>query len=123
MLDPDGQTFWHTGEYSISNNPATRIYSFKLATTTGIEEHQNEALLSVYQVDNYLNVKANNLPSNAEILVDLFDITGKQISGKKITTSSNTLETTINIDGLAKGVYLVRIGNINFQEVVKVMVN
>ncbi len=31
MLDPDGQTFWHTGEYCVSNSPATRIYSFKIS--------------------------------------------------------------------------------------------
>ena len=123
MLDPDGQTFWHTGEYSVSSNPATRIYSFKIASPTGIEAYQNEATLSVYQSDNYLNVKANNLPSTDEVVVDVFDITGKQISGKKISASLNMLETTIDINGLAKGVYLVRIGNINFQKVVKVMIN
>jgi|GEM_PF-3872989 len=31
MLDPDGQTFWHTGEYAMAGNPATRIYSFKIS--------------------------------------------------------------------------------------------
>ena len=33
-LDPDGVTFWHTGEYTpASGNTSTRVYSFQLPTT------------------------------------------------------------------------------------------
>ena len=36
-LDPDGLTFWHTGEYTLSTGTTTRVYSFQLpmpATST-----------------------------------------------------------------------------------------
>ncbi len=33
-LDPDGITFWHTGEYTLSSGTTTRVFSFQLATTT-----------------------------------------------------------------------------------------
>jgi hypothetical protein len=80
----------------------------------------SETVFYVYQLDNYLNVKANNLPSNMDFVVDLFDIAGQKITGTKVAATSNTLEAAIDISGLAKGVYLVRIGNINFQKVIKV---
>ncbi len=120
MLDPNGVTFWHTGEYCASNNPVTRIYSFQLSQATGIEEKKNDAVLTAYQADNGLKVKASKLPSDEEVVVDLFDITGKQISGKKLVPASNALETTIDIGSLTSGVYLVRIGNMQFQRVIKI---
>ena len=124
MLDPDGETFWHTGEYAISGDPATRIYSFQLgcSSTTGIGENKKETTFSVNQLDNQLLVKANYLKSSDELVVDLFDITGKQINGKKITPVSEAFETSVDITGLTKGTYLVRIGNKNFQKVAKVIV-
>jgi hypothetical protein len=69
-----------------------------------------------------INLSASKLPSNDEMVVDLFDVTGKQISGKKIVPSGNSFETTIDIAGLAAGTYLVRVGNPSFQRVVKVYV-
>ncbi len=123
-MDPDGVTFWHTGEYISSGNPATRIYSFQLpAGSVGIGEIQNQAAFTVHQSENKLNFKAAKLPSNDEYVLDLFDISGNQINGKKITPVSNMFETTIDITGLAKGTYLVRIGNSNYQRVIKAVIN
>ncbi len=123
-LDPtDGTIFYHTGEY-LGSSPKTWIYSFKLPlATTGIDENENQATFSSFQADNILNFKASKLPSNEEFQVDLFDVAGKQINGKKVTPTQNAFETSINVSGLAKGTYLVRVGNINFQRVIKVLVN
>ncbi|MBA3704622.1 MAG: T9SS type A sorting domain-containing protein [Bacteroidetes bacterium] len=121
-LDPDGVTFWHTGMYQSSGNKS-RIFSFKISgITTGINENANQVELNVYKLNDQLNCKVIRLSSNDEVSVDLFDITGKQINGKNVTPVSNSFETTIDINGLAKGVYLVRVGNVNFQRVIKVMV-
>lgn len=123
-LDPDGLTFWHTGEYVAGGQPATRIYSFKLPLgTVGIGENEIQPSFNVYQTENVLNFAASKLPSDEEMVVDLFDIEGRQISGKSIKPVSNKFETTIDVSGLAKGTYLVRVGNPNFQRVVKVIVN
>ena len=126
-LDPsDGVTFWHTGEYmgGVTGSSAlrTRVYSFTLPLTTGIDESTNSPEVNAYQSENTINVIANKLPSNDEFVVDLFDVTGKQLSGKKITPASNAFQTTIDASGLAAGTYLVRIGTPNFQRVVKVFV-
>lgn len=121
-LDPDGITFWHTNQYS-SGGQKTRIFSFRISTPTGIELNKNETTCLVFQNEEQLNVKATNLPSNESIVVDLFDIAGKQLLGKTITPTGNTIETSISVSGLSKGIYLVRIGNHNFQKVVKTVVN
>jgi hypothetical protein len=121
-LDPDGLTFWYTGDYAQSST-RTRIYSFRIPTSAvGVDEAANQPTFNTYQADNMINLTASNLPSNEEMVVDLFDVNGKEISGKKITPSANAFQTNINIAGLSAGTYLVRVGNPNFQRVVKVYV-
>jgi hypothetical protein len=128
-LDPDGVTFWHTGMFMVSPSPSTgtrtQIYSFQIAGDMGIVENAPElAEFSAFRVDNSsLLVKGSKLSSNDELVVDLFDVDGKQISGKSIKPSANAFETNVSVTGLAKGIYLVRIGNIDFQKVIKVSLN
>lgn len=126
-VDPDGITFWHTGMYmggaSGSGASRTRIYSFQLPVPpTGISENPNDVQLTAFQSEGTINVNATKLPSNDDYAVDLFDINGSQISGQKITPTSNSFKTTIDVNGLAAGVYLVRIGTPNFQRVIKLSV-
>jgi len=127
-LDPsDGITFWHTGEYvSAGGNPSTRIISFQIPSNVGIDEKQalKSPEVNVFRSNSELNVKADYLPSNNEMIVDFFDINGQKISGKTIVPVANKLETTFNIAGLAASTYLVRIGEMNtsFQKVTKVVV-
>lgn len=124
-LDPDGVTFWHTGEWqSAANGNESRIFSWQLPLVTGVADaHKAEPGYSAYQANTGLLVKGSNLENNEILVVDLFDIDGRLIKGKSITPASNSFETQIDVTGLAKGVYLVRIGNINFQKVIKVPVN
>jgi hypothetical protein len=121
-LDPDGITFWHTNQYS-GGGQKTRIFSFRISPLTGIETIKNEISCTVFQAENQLNVKVNNLPSNESTTVDLFDISGKQMTGTVVNPSGNAFETSFNVATLAKGIYLVRIGNHNFQKVIKATVN
>jgi len=126
-LDPvDGTIFWHTGEYILNGEPATRIFSFKFPTTgTGIHDNQGSLSFLAYNNAGEIKIKINNLPNNNELQVDLFDIKGRLIEAKKLYPSVNTLETSFSNIGLAKGTYLVRIGsfNTNFQKVAKVIVD
>lgn len=125
-MDPDGLTFWHTGEYLAAGGaPRTWIYSFKLPLTTGIEESANEVNhVTAALANNEINVKGSNLNVEGELVVDLFDVNGQQISGKQIVSNGTSFETTVSTEGLASGIYLVRVGKMNtsFQRVVKVSV-
>ncbi len=123
-LDPDGITFWHTGEYFSSGNVRTRVFSFQIPyVATGINDEFVKADMTVFQNENILEVKGIRLPNNTDIQVDLFDINGKEISSQVVKPTNNSLETIIPIFGLSKGVYLVRIGNLQFQKVKKVIIN
>ncbi len=126
-LDPtDGTVFWHTGEYIAGGNPATKIFSFRISTSgSGINENSNTSSLNVFIANGSIQIKASNLPSNEVLIVDLFDINGKKIDGKTLLPNSNRVETSFISSNLAKGTYLVRIGNTNtyFQKVTKVIVD
>ena len=125
-IDPsDDYTFWHTGEYFINGVPNTRIYSFQLPLGAGIAEYENgNAVVNAFQTDNTITIIVTNLPTNDELIVDLFDVAGKYITGKKIIPSSNSFEMNIDASALAKGTYLVRVGKMNssFQRVKKLII-
>lgn len=121
-LDPDGVTFWHTGEYC-SSGAKTRVFSFQLPVPTGLNDIQKQPQYSIYQTNAMLNLKTTNLPSEKIMNVDLFDISGKLISSQTITPVSGSFNTTIDISDLSQGMYFVRIGNSSFQYVKKVVLN
>lgn len=127
-IDPsDGVTFWGINQYgdkSSNSIQRNRIFSFKLeGTVSGVDQVQNKTALKVYQNGSMLYVKATGLPGNDELLVDLFDITGRQITTQRVTPVANMIETQINVSTLPKGIYFVRIGKENFQRVVKTEIN
>ncbi len=127
-LDPsDGITFWHTGEYGAGSGAyGTWIFSFQIPLYVGIEEEkaQNAPGVVVYKSGFDLNVNASHLPSNNQMVVDLFDINGQKVNGKNIVPVANGFETSFNVTGLAAGTYLVRVGepNTSFQKVTKVVI-
>lgn len=123
-LDPDGVTMWYTGEYLTSGAKRTRVFSFTIPSPLDVQPATPEAapFYNVYQQGTQLIVNTKNMPNNDEVVVDLFDITGKQISGSTMQPTDKGINTTIDVNNLADGTYLVRIGNKDFQKVVKVMV-
>ncbi len=129
-LDPsDGITFWGTTMYSNtkfgSSHAGSRIFSFQIPKcVTGVPTvDAPQTVLTAYQSGSMLNVTANKLPQGNNFYVELFDINGKKITGKGVMPVGSELKTTFNVSTFAKGVYFVRIGNDNFQRVVKVPIN
>jgi hypothetical protein len=124
-LDPtDGMTFWHTNEYGNGGgNQYTRIFSFKLPDPQGLPNIKDLSELLVYQNGQMLNIKVSDLPSNDKVVIDLFDINGKHLISEFMMPAGNIIQTELNVSGLSKGVYFVRIGNISYQKVSKVIIN
>jgi len=123
-LDPsDGTIFWYTGEYLSSGSQRTRIFSFRIPYNTALDEFASSEI-NAHSDGNNIVVNGNNMPNSEELVVDLFDIKGVLLSGKKVVTSSGSFNTDFSAQGLTPGVYLVRVGkeNIAFQRVIKVSV-
>ncbi len=123
-LDPDGLTFWHTNQYITNGNTANvRIFSFRLTNSmAGIGSvHQDPTVLSAYNDGEMLNVKVTGLTPGEKVVINLFDISGRQITSQWFTPSTDKLEHRIGTAGLAHGTYLVRVGNLKFQKVCKVV--
>ncbi len=122
-VDPvDDQTFWFTGNYiKTGGKSTTRIVTFKLANATGIENNYLKDLSITHLVnDNKLSVDVNGLADNEKLTVDLYGIQGNLISHADVVPANNAFKQSFNISNLVNGVYLLRIGNVNFQKVVKV---
>ncbi len=125
-VDPiDGITFWHTNMYDNGGKVATRIFSFQvpkcIVGIAGISAPQVE--LTAFQSGSMLSIKATGVSANAIADFDIYDVQGKLIVARSITTNSSAVETSFNVSSLAKGIYYVRLGNDNFQRVIKVPIN
>ncbi len=128
-IDPadGGLTFWHTNQYmATGGNLKSRIFSFQVpsCTSTGIGaiENKNEIILTAFQSDQLLTIRATNIQQQNNIDVSLYNVEGKLLTNKMVFPLSGMVETSLNIEGLAKGVYYVRLGNNYFQRVTKVSV-
>jgi len=124
-LDPDGLTFWHTGMFEDGNGPESQIFNFAINGLAGIQEPAKPLSHYLCYQSNpaSLIVNGSDLESNEQIVVDLFDIEGRQIYTSQVVPAGNGFQTTIPVSGLATGTYMVRIGNVHFQKVVKVSLN
>jgi hypothetical protein len=120
-LDPDGITFWHTSEYGKSGQK-TRIFSFQITTPTDIASNSLLSELTAFQNGENLNVSISHLISDELIFIDLFDLQGKYLTGKSVASAASHAELQLNVSGFAKGVYLLRVGNLKFQKVIKITI-
>jgi hypothetical protein len=120
-LDPDGITFWHTGEYMATNNgQRTRIFSFQLPNITGNKELAESSFLKVYADANQVYFNGKDSRAHGNVLVELFDIEGRSIRKETIPSQGGMLIGSLDRQGLASGTYLLRIGQASFQRVEKV---
>jgi hypothetical protein len=125
-VDPaDDQTFWFTGNYiKTGGKSTTRIVTFKLAQATGIENNYLKDLSITHLLnDDKLNIDVKGLADNEKLTVDLYAIQGNLISHVDVVPANNAFKQSFNISDLANGVYLLRIGNVNFQKVTKVFLS
>ena len=125
-LDPDGETFWYTGEYLSSNeNVKTRIFSYKLSGVNAQVGNMyfDNLDLKTHVVNGNLTVSVNGLASNDLIVGEILSINGKSISKKSIFPSNKSASTKFGVNSLSHGIYFIRIGNVNFQKVEKLVIS
>lgn len=126
-LDPDGKTFWYTGEYiggTTNGTPRTRIFKFSIQDEAGLSNPFYEDLSMIaYVKEGSLLVQAEGIKGDDKIQMDLVTMFGQTVQQKlELTVSEGKVSNSFSTQSLASGTYFVRIGNKNFQKVVKVQI-
>lgn len=122
-LDPDGRTFWFTGEYiGASGSRKTRIFSFDLEAMASTPQNQmDQADLVVFENDGLLNVQMSGLKLTGELSVEVFEMSGKLVRSAKKNVEEGSLDQQFDVNALSTGTYLVRIGNTDVQRMQKIV--
>ena len=125
-LDPEnGIDFWNTGHYYYNGDTRSRIFSFRIddGFSTDVFEDQITDLV-VYQQSGNLLVEFNpeNNLINKSLSIDLFDSVGKLLNHQDCLVKNELIKRQFDLTSLSSGMYLVRIGNFDFQKVVRVLI-
>jgi hypothetical protein len=123
-LDPDGVTFWHTGEY-ISSGVRTRIYSFQLSPTGSVEVLEE---VEDNGMDVFPNPSADvvTIKFNAEIRSDytlkVVSVSGQLVYVEEFADFQGELSKELNMNIYGKGEYVITISNGKTEVVEKVVI-
>jgi hypothetical protein len=126
-LDPDGGTFWHTGEYlGAGGATRTRFFSFRLAGTAGIDienPYYSNLEMVVHQSENELNINVEGVYGDASVVMEVIAMNGQVVKslGSK-QPQDQKVSGVIDVSSLETGIYFVRVGNSNFQTTEKVLI-
>ena len=123
-LDPDGGTFWHTGEYLGTNGGRrVRVFSFMLDDVAGMDNpYYTELAMLLTQTDGIINMTIEGIHGNEEVQADLIGLDGRVIETVDLTPTNGETAHSFNASGLGNGIYFVRVGNQNFQEAERVLI-
>lgn len=124
-LDPDGETFWYTGEYiGNSGSRRSKIFSFNLNDLVDVENEGElkDPELNLSQDNDFIYVEGISLPEDEVMQVALFSVSGQLIAEEDVKVFNGELSTTFSKSKLNSGIYLTRVGKENFQRVKKISV-
>ena len=126
-LDPDGGTFWHTGEYMGSGgNGRTRIFSFRLAGDAGIDiqnPYYANLAMTVHQSNSDLVIDVDGIHGDASVVMEVIAMNGQVVKSLgSMHAQDSKVAGTIDVSSLETGIYFVRVGNSNFQTTERVMI-
>lgn len=121
-LDPNGTTFWFTGEYlSTNGSPRTRIFSFDLQAALGVSDlGQGGPSLSALLNGQELQLTLSGAPVDGPLTVDLIGLDGRVLRTQQARSSGGTCNTRLDLTGLAPAVYFARVGDASFQRVQRI---
>ncbi len=123
-LDPNGSTFWFTGEYlSTSGQPRTRIASFDLAGTVGLDgdEPVSPSTLNAWLDGSTLRIQYVGRPAEA-LVADLMGMDGRVVRDQRASAPAGSWQGTFSTEGLAKGIYFLRVGDRSGQKVQRILI-
>lgn len=123
-LDPDGKTFWFTGEYiGTSGSRKTKIFSFSLQDILDAPQNKLEqAEMIIFQNGSDLIVDIKNLDFNGELMIEMFEMNGRTVRTAKQQAEVGNLKHSFDVSGLPSATYILRVGNTDIQRIQKVVI-
>ena len=123
-LDPNGRTFWFTGEYIGSGGALmTKIFSFDFQGPAGLDDNPYYGSdFIVSQENGSIQAMVNNANYEDNIQFDLYDVSGRLLESIKTTVVNKVSKVVFTASNLVSGTYLVRVGNDKFQRVEKTII-
>ena len=125
-LDPDGMTFWHTGEYTPAGGTSTRVYSFQIPCAAGISENVNDNTSSQLFIYPNPNNGIFSIVFNSEEITDytmqLTNALGQIVSEEKIIGFNGSFTKKFDITKYGKGQYFLSVTNSKNEKIEKVIV-
>ncbi len=124
-LDPDGETFWYTGEYiGVGGEMKTRIFSFTLNDVLGLEnQYYRDLKMQAIYFENGVKASLTGIQDNEELTIDLIGMNGGVIQSEKKMPLNQKVEKRFYKGFLSPGIYFIRIRNENFQKVKRIVFN
>jgi len=107
------------GTYSFGE---TEDYLVNIPSLVGIEENDMLNTISVYPnpTSGLFNISASNA-NFTQLTISVLDIQGKEVYNTSDKNNSNNYNKEINLDGLAKGIYYIKLNTGNAVKVQKVV--
>lgn len=123
-LDPDGKTFWYTGEYiGAGGSRKTRIFSFDIFSMLNTPQNSITQLEMVaYQKANELKVEMQGVQFTNELRVELIEMSGRTVRVSNEKIDNENLNVSWDISSLPKGTYIVAVGGESFQRTTKIVI-
>lgn len=125
-LDPNGTTFWFTGEYIGSGgNARTRIFSFDLAADVSVQENDPlyaTAAMHVVDAGGILEVSVDGLSSDDPLGFDVIGLNGGTVRHQDAEPRNKRWSTRVDVRDLAAGPYFVRVANGRFQKAQRIVI-
>ncbi len=124
-LDPNGTTFWYTGEYlAAGGNTRTRIFSFDLTSNVSVQDQDPlyaTAVMKVTQQDGSLNVSIDGLSSDERLSFDVVALNGATLRHQDAQPRDKRWSVQVDVKDLAAGPYFVRLANGRFQKAERII--
>lgn len=122
-LDPDGTTFWYTGEFISSGaSRRTRIFAFNLTDIMNTPENlADQYEIVVSQSQGAMTIAMEDV-NETELELNIYAASGKLMKYTNAELVNGRLELTLDTSTWSTGMYIVAVNSKNFRKTTKVMV-
>lgn len=123
-LDPEGHTFWFTGEYlGTGGTPRTRIFSFALGTV-GVDEETAASPafgIEAFQQDRSIVVDLHGATHAGHCTLEVIGMDGRRVLTSDVETPGGTARARLDASSLAQAAWFVRAINGGHQSVQRIV--